>query len=172
MKALRYFLLMLMAGVLLSGCEKDTPLFEDQEDVELKSAQAPIPFKSNNRAVYHPEIPGRYMIHGTATHAGKLNPQESFYQFTSMVPTEIDGEMFMYLEGYGKMVGANGHGMEFTFWSYQTLDYTSYHGQIILTPGSGTGQFTGATGILNSSGGALPEDDFVFNKITGYLVYN
>jgi hypothetical protein len=112
------------------------------------------------------------MIHGTATHAGKLNPQESFYQFTSMVPTEIDGEMFMYLEGYGKMVGANGHGMEFTFWSYQTLDYTSYHGQIILTPGSGTGQFTGATGILNSSGGALPEDDFVFNKITGYLVYN
>lgn len=170
MKALRYLFLMLMAGVLISGCEKDTPLVDDQENVELKRAQVTIPFKANCQALPHPEIPGRYMVSGTATHAGKLNPQESFYQFTSMEIVEIDGQPFWHLEGFAKLVGANGHGFEATLWSYQTLDLTSFYGKVFITPGTGTGQFQGCTGTLDSSGGVGPEG--LFMTISGPLVYN
>lgn len=168
MKTLMYFFV--MALIVMAGCAKDYTMFETHDNLELKRAKVTIPFNSDNRAVAHPVIQGRYMISGTATHAGKINPQESFYQFTSMVPIEINGEPFLHLAGFGKLVGANGHGMEFTFWSYQTMDLSSYQGEIMLTPGTGTGQFAGATGTFNSSGGAVP-GEYTFSKITGYLVY-
>jgi hypothetical protein len=171
MKALRYLFLMLMAGVLFSGCEKDTPLFENQENIELKSANVPIPVKGKFQAEPHPDIPGRYMVSGTATHAGKINPLESFYQFTSAVIVEIDGQEFVQLEGFTKLVGANGHGFEATFLSHQTLGFPStFKGKTFITPGTGTGQFTGATGTLDSSGGANLEG--IYMTISGSLVFN
>jgi hypothetical protein len=171
MKALRYLFLMLMAGVLFSGCEKDTPLFEDQENVELKRAQVTIPFKGKFQAEPHPDIPGRYMVSGNATHAGKLNPQESFYQFTNVELVEIDGQPFWQLEGYAKLVGANGHGFEATLLSHQTLGFPStFQGKLFITPGTGTGQFTGATGTIDTSGGANLEG--IYMTARGHLVYN
>ena len=169
MKTLMYFFVMVL--IVMAGCTKDETMFEPQENLELKKAKVPTPFKADCQAVYHLEIPGRLMLSGNATHAGKINAEESYYQITSMVPTEIDGQLYMRLEGFGKIVGANGHGMEFTFWSYQTLDYSSFQGQVIITPGTGTGQFKDIKGTLESSGGVDVAGDFVFMTIAGYLVY-
>lgn len=158
MKALRFLILMLMAGVLFSGCEKDTQM-------------ADILFEANCRAEPHQEIPGRLMVSGTATHAGTINPQESFYQFTSEEIVEIDGQLFWHLEGFAKLVGVNGHGFEATFMSYQTQGFPStFQGKVFITPGTGTGPFKGYTGTLDSSGGANLEG--IYMTISGNLVYN
>ncbi|MFZ5431062.1 MAG: hypothetical protein ACOZDD_12575 [Bacteroidota bacterium] len=169
MKTLMY--LFVMALIVLVGCAKDDTMFEIRDNLELKKAKVPIPFKADCQAVYHLDIPGRLMLSGNATHAGKINDKESYYQVISMVPKEMDGQLYMRLEGFGKIVGANGHGMEFTFWSYQTLDYSSFQGQVLITPGTGTGQFKDCKGTLESSGGYDVAGDFAFMAITGSLVY-
>lgn len=171
MKTLRYLFLMLMAGVLISGCQKDTSLFEDQKNVELKLVQFTKPFKGNFEAEPHPEIPGRYMVSGNATLAGKVNPEESFYQFTHMEIVEIDGQLFLQLEGWAEIVGANGHGLKATLLSYQTLGFpATFQGKLFVIPGTGTGQFQGCSGTIDSSGEVGPEG--LFMTVNGHLVYN
>jgi hypothetical protein len=164
MKTLMYCFV--MALIVMAGCSKDDTMFESQDNLELKKAKVPIPFKADCQAVYHLEIPGRLMLSGNATHLGKFNAEESFYQFTSVVPTEIDGQQFLALKGFGKIVGANGHGMEFTFWSYQSMEYI-FKGKVEII--SGTGKFAGCKGTLESSGGYDVAGDFAFMTITGSL---
>ncbi|MFO7658928.1 MAG: hypothetical protein R6W78_17855 [Bacteroidales bacterium] len=132
---------------------------------------ADILFEANCQAEPHPEISGRLMVSGTATHAGTINPQESFYQFTSEEIVQIDGQTFLQLEGFAKLVGVNGHGFEATFMSYQTQGFpSSFQGEVFITPGTGTGPFKGYTGTLNSSGGV--DFEGISMTISGNLVYN
>jgi hypothetical protein len=166
MKTLRY--LLVLAIVLIAGCTKDSGIMDNQE-LELKRAKVPIPYKAEGRIVKDPVMPGLYWMNGVASHLGKIDSDQSFYQITSIVPTSIDGEIYLKLGGFGKLVGANGDGMEFTFWSYQHSIYGTYKGQTSIIPESGTGRFKGCTGILDSEGAVDAEGASFLT--TGEVVY-
>ena len=172
MKALKYFFV--LAVILIAGCGKDDVMLEGnrgrgRDNVEVKRANVPIPIKVDCWAVYHDHLPGRLIVGGTGSHFGKINPEESFYQFTGMEPDlDEDDEECMRLWGFGKMVGANGDGMEFTFVTYQYAD-RSFTSKGIITPGTGTGKFKGTTGSFEVYGGG--DDTALWFKGSGYLIY-
>jgi hypothetical protein len=167
MKKLRY--LLVMAVILIAGCATDDTMFETQDNLELKSANATIPFKADCWAIPNMDTPGRLDVGGTGTRLGKINPEESFYQFLTNGEGEDEhGVPCYHLTGFGKMVGANGDGMEFTFKSRQYLD-GSFIGVAEITPESGTGKFKGSTGSIDNFGATTM--DGIWFKAIGYLEF-
>jgi hypothetical protein len=172
MKALKY--LIVLAVIFIAGCEKDDTMLEGNRanghnDIELKRANVSIPIQVDCWAVYHDLLPGRLKVGGTGSHFGKINPEESFYQFMGMVEDlDQEGVGCMRLWGFGKMVGANGDGMEFTFVTYQYPD-RSFTSKGLITPGTGTGKFKGATGLFDIYGGG--DDTGIWFKGSGYMIY-
>jgi hypothetical protein len=191
MKTLRY--LLVLAVIFIAGCEKndimlDNPYYEHGRDkMEVKRANVPIPFKADCWVIpdwdsapmlvenLDPNDPKSYglsrlFIGGTGSHLGKINPKESYYLFEKMVfVIEADGTMYTSLAGVGKMVGANGDGMTFTFSSKQYLN-GDFFGEAEIIPGSGTGKFKGSTGSLETSGGYTMDGE-IWLKANGFLVY-
>jgi hypothetical protein len=125
------------------------------------------------------EIPGnpdhcflsKLYISGTATHVGKIDAEKSFYQFESAKFIIYNEMPYVEASGFGKLIGANGDGIEFTFWSKQSLIDGNYFGGSEIIPGSGTGKFKGCTGSFETSGAVDWEGDGVWNKAEGFLVF-
>jgi hypothetical protein len=184
MKKLRY--LLVMAVILIAGCATDDTMFETQENLELKSANASVPFKADCWVIpdwesdpiliegLNPYDPNSYsltrmFIGGTGTRFGRINAEESYYLFDRMVfGVDEDGVPCTHLTGVGKIVGANGDGMEFSFRSRQYLDYR-FFGKGEIIPESGTGKFKGSTGPFDTFGGRNGDD--IWFKAQGYLVF-
>jgi hypothetical protein len=184
MKTLMYFFV--MALIVMTGCAKDDTMPETQDNLELKKAKVPIPFKADCWIIpdwesvpiliegLNPNDPNSYSLNrlfigGTSTHLGRINAEESYYLFDRIVfGVDEDGMLCTHLTGVGKMVGANGDGIEFTFSSRQYLD-SRFFGKAEIIPGSGTGKFKGSTGSLDTSGGR--NEDEIWLKAQGYLVY-
>lgn len=184
MKTLMYFIV--MALIVMAGCAKDDTILETQDNLELKKAKVPILLKADCWGIpdwesdpiliegLNPNDPSSYsltrmFIGGTGSHFGRINTEESYYLFDRMVlGVDEDGVLCIHLTGVGKMVGANGDGMEFTFSSRQYPDYR-FFGKGEIIPGAGTGKFKGSTGSYNTSGGRNGDD--IWLKADGYLVY-
>jgi hypothetical protein len=169
MKALKF--LLALAVIFIAGCDKEDAMLEGNrgrghDNIGAIRANVPIPIKVDCWAVYHDLLPGRLKVGGTGSHFGKINPEESFYQFAGMEPDLDKGCMRLW--GVGKMVGANGDGMEFTFVTYQYAD-RSFTSEGLITPGKGTGKFKGATGSFDVYGGG--DDTGLWFKGNGYLIY-
>jgi hypothetical protein len=165
MKTLKYFLV--LAIILMAGCSKD--IGEMENPVELKRAKVPIPFIANCNAINDPGNEYRLIVGGNATHIGKIDADKSFYQFTKITPILIDGVVqYLELEGFGKLIGANGDGFDVTFNSLQSRDY-SFEGTADITEGSGTGKFKGCTGSFKTKGGL--DGDILLFTVIGTLEY-
>jgi hypothetical protein len=170
MKTLSYFFV--MAIILIAGCAKDETLFENPENMELKKANVPIPLKGEGWSDPDPQTSSKYITGGIGTHLGKINSEQSYYEFQKQDFIEIDGKPYYDLGGIGKLVGANGDSFEFTFTTRESLiDYTLV-GKSVIIPGSGTGKFKGCSGYYNYVGGLDVSGIhlFVFT-IEGELVY-
>lgn len=182
MKTLGYFLV--LAILVFAGCTKDDVLFENQDNLELKKAKMPIPFKADCYAITDIEsdlipiigidgylVHSRLIISGNATLFGKLDNQKSYYEAESLVFfIGDDGLPYTLNIGKGKVVAANGDSMEFTFNVTQSFDETnSYTGKAEFIAGSGTGKFMGCSGSCETFGGDA--EGGTWFKINGYLVY-
>jgi hypothetical protein len=166
MKTLKYFLV--MAIILIAGCSKDIGELDNPE-VTLKRAKVPLPFKADCRAITDTQNPYKLNISGNASHFGKIDDKDSYYLFTSMDPTMINGQPYMALAGVGKLTGANGDKINFNFTSFQSLIDKSYYGTAIIIPGSGTGKFKGLIGSFDNHGGV--DEAGVFFVAYGELSY-
>jgi hypothetical protein len=184
MKTLSYFFV--IAILVIAGCATDDTLFENHDNLELKKAKVPIPFKYDAYVVQDkesdliliegldPEDPKSYVLSrlicsGTATHMGKIDPEKSFYILEKMELFFENGIPYTKNTGKGILVGANGDCIEFTFTVLQNaIDFTCT-GVNEITPGKGTGKMDGCTGSIYMSGGVFGEG-FLF-KCEGYLVF-
>jgi hypothetical protein len=183
MKTIMYFFV--MALIVMAGCAKDDTMPQTQDNLELKKAKVPIPFKAELYAspdmdsepltVILPwggniSIPSRMIVKGTATHFGRVNSEKSYYEFkTYELYFDEDGRLFSYNTGIGVMVGANGDSMEFTWWVRQNRKTGDYYGENEVVPGSGTGKFKGATGSSTTVGWYHEDGVGVAFKIDGFL---
>ena len=155
---------------------------------ESKGANVALPFKADCWAVpdwnsapiliegLNPADPESYslsrlIVGGNGTRLGKINPEGSYYVFDSMKFEMIDEKPFIRLEGGGKITGANGDSIEFDFWSLQSAlpGDRPFTGEVEIIPGSGTGKFEGATGVLKSHGATTP--DGIWFKVDGHLTF-
>ncbi|HSO85664.1 MAG TPA: hypothetical protein VLQ91_03875 [Draconibacterium sp.] len=170
MKTLSY--LFVMAVILIAGCAQDDTMFETPESMELKSAKVPIPLKGEGWSDPDLQSSTRLIIGGIGTHLGKINSEQSYYDFKTQNYVEVDGLPFFDLTGFGKLVGANDDSFDFTFSTIQSLVDYSLVSKCDITPGSGTGKFKDCTGSFNTVG--APDVSgvhlYVF-KIEGELVY-
>lgn len=185
MKTLMYFLV--VAIFVIAGCAKDDTMFETRDNLELKKAKVPIPFKGELYASPdmdselfkvtfpwggHTFIPSRMIVKGPATHFGRVNSEKSYYEFkTYQLYFDEDGTLFAYNTGIGVMVGANGDSMEFTWWVRQNRVTGDYYGENEVIPGSGTGKFKGCTGSSKTVGWFHEDGVGVAFKIDGLLVF-
>lgn len=186
MKTLSYFFV--IAILVIAGCATDDTLFETQDDLELKKAKVPIPFKADLFLSpdyesdfiliegLDPNDPSSYTISrlfcsGTATHMGKLDPVKSYYTLDKLVFFMENGQPFTLNTGTGIIVGANGDSMEFTFEMKQSAIDGSFSGTNEIIPGSGTGRFKGCTGTINTVGGWPEEGPGAWSINEGYLVF-
>jgi hypothetical protein len=185
MKALLYFFV--MAILLIAGCAKDDTMFETQDNLELKKAKVPIPFKAD--CFGYPDTESdliswnigddiylsysRIIITGTGTHLGKINSDKSYYEFESIVYfTDDDGIPYTMNSGKGKVVAANGDSFEITFQVKNLFDENaSYTGNACIIPGSGTGKFEDCTGTFGTVGASDYAKGGTWFKLDGYLVY-
>jgi hypothetical protein len=175
-----------MAILVIAGCAKDDTLFENQDNLELKKAKVPIPFKYDAYVLQDkesdliliegldPEDPASYaysrlFCSGTATHMGKIDPEKSYYTLEKMVLFFENGVPYTKNTGKGILVGANGDGIEFTFTVMQNAMDFSCTGINEIIPGSGTGRLKGCTGTINMSGGPQGAGLLFINE--GYLVF-
>ncbi|MBW6536662.1 MAG: hypothetical protein K0B11_16765 [Mariniphaga sp.] len=166
MKTLMYFFV--MAVIVIAGCAKDDTMFETQDNLELKKAKVPVPFKADCFAVFDVEIYWKLWVSGTATHIGKID-EKSFYIIEA---TEyMEGVPYHINTGSGKLVAANGDCSDITFWVKQSDIDGSYTGTITFTPGTGTGKLEGVTGTCNMVGGMDYEKGGTWFKLDGFLVY-
>jgi len=176
-----------MAVILIAGCAKDDTMFETPDNLALKKAKVPIPFKADLYAIpdmnsdpilvvgLDPEDPNSYslsklIVGGTASHAGRINAEKSFYEFDRMEFVVENGDPLFKNTGIGILIGANGDGLEYTFLVKQLLD-GSCTGVAEIIPGKGTGKFEGCTGTIDILGGWSENDNNLWFKIQGYLVY-
>lgn len=87
--------LFVLAIIVITGCAKDETLFENHDNLELKKAKVPLPFKGDFYA--EPDMqsypilisgldpndpntyfPGRLYIRGTGTPFGKVDSEKSY----------------------------------------------------------------------------------------------
>ncbi len=187
MKTLMYFLV--VAILFIAGCAKDDTMFETQDNLELKKAKVPIPFKADLYIVpdlesdlilvegLNPEDPSSYansrlIVNGTGTHLGRINAEKSFYEFESLkFYLDENGYPFTLNTGAGIIVAANGDSFEFTFRIIQdAIDY-SWSGTNEIIPGSGTGKFEGYTGTIEAVGGLHEDGIGIWSLAQGYLEF-
>jgi hypothetical protein len=185
MKALMYFFV--MAVIVIAGCAKDDTMFETQDNLELKKAKVPIPFKADILAFYDTESDllawnigddtyysySRNILTGTGTHLGKIDAEKSFLLLESIVFfIDDDGLPYTLNSGKGKLVAANGDSFELTFQVKQGYDeFATGIAQNDIIPGSGTGKFEGCSGSIESIGVIDYEKGAYRIKADGYLVY-
>lgn len=153
--------LFLLAMLAIAGCAKDDPIDEN-----------PIAFKSECWSVPDLKVSSKYMIRGTASHLGKINTEQSYFDFKTVKYMKIDGFPFFDMRGMGKMAGVNGDSFEFNFKISQSLTDQHLGGKIDIIPGSGTGIFKGCCGCLDIIGriNAKEVHSFVFT-MEGALVF-
>lgn len=186
MKTLMY--LLVLAILVIAGCDKDNTMFETQDNMELKKAKVPIPFKADLYIVtdwesdkilvegLDPEDSSSYansrmIVSGTGTHLGKINTEKSFYEFENLkFFLDENGYPFTLNTGAGIIVAANGDSFEFTFKIIQNVIDYSWSGPNEIIPGSGTGKFEGCSGTLEAVGG-WQDDVGDWCIIQGFLVY-
>lgn len=186
MKTLMY--LLVLAILVIAGCAKDDTMFETQDNLELKKAKVPIPFKADLYIVpdresdkilvegLDPEDSSSYansrmIVSGTGTHLGKINTEKSFYEFENLkFFLDENGYPFTLNTGAGIIVAANGDSFEFTFKIIQDVIDYSWSGPNEIIPGSGTGKFEGCSGTLEAVGG-WQDDVGDWCIIQGFLVY-
>jgi len=184
MKTLMY--LFVMALIVMAGCAKDDTMLEAQDNLELKKAKVPIPFKGEFYAAPdmdsepltitlpwggNTNIPSRMIVKGTASHFGRVNSEKSYYEFKTYQLYFDEGVLFSYNTGIGVIVGANGDSMEFTWWVRQNRVTGDYYGDNEIVPGSGTGKFKGCTGSGKTVGWFHEDGVGVAFKIDGLLVF-
>ncbi|MBW6535309.1 MAG: hypothetical protein K0B11_09890 [Mariniphaga sp.] len=186
MKTLMYFLV--LAILVIAGCAKDDTMFENQNNLELKKAKVPIPFKYDAYVVWDeesdlvliegldPNDPASYaysklICSGTATHMGKINSEKSFYTLEKLVLFFEDGIPYTRNTGKGILVGANGDGFEFSFTVVQNAIDKTCNGINEIIPGTGTGKLEGYTGTIFMSGGLVEDRSMFLFECEGYLVY-
>lgn len=75
------------------------------------------------------------------------------------------------LTGIGKIVGANGDGIDFRFWGKQSILDGSFSGKANITPGTGTEKFKGCTGSFDTLGGFHMDGIGLWLKAQGSLVF-
>ncbi len=176
-----------MAILLIAGCAKDDTLFENQDNLELKKANVPVPIKADCFAIPDTESDliawnigddiyysySRLNVSGNSSHIGKLNPETNYYVFESITfLIGDDGLPYTLNTGHGKLVAPNGDEMEFTFEVMQSFDETSsYTGKTYIVPGSGTGRFEGCNGTFDEVGAVDYAKGGTWFKMDGYLVY-
>jgi hypothetical protein len=185
MKSLLYFFV--MAILLIAGCAKDDTMFETQDNLELKKAKVPVPFKADLLGFYDTESDllswnigentyysySRNILTGTGTHLGIIDAEKSFLLLESIIfCMDDDGLQYTINSGKGKIVAANGDSFEFTFRVKQLFDETaSSTSKNDIIPGSGTGKFEGCSGSIDSVGAIdFAKGGYRF-KVDGYLVY-
>lgn len=178
-----------MAVIFIAGCARDDTMFETPDNLELKMAKVPIPIKADLVAVPDMEsdlilvsgldpnnpgnyYPGRMIISGTVTHAGKVDDEKSYYEFEKIEFVIENGIPFTNQSGTGLMVGANGDSFEYTWWVKQSQLNGDYVGGMKITPESGTGKFKHSSGSGDIVGGWNQDRTGVFFNINGYLYYN
>lgn len=186
MKNLMY--LFVMSILIIAGCAKDDMFFENQNNLELKKAKVPIPFKADlflspdmeSEPILieglDPNDPASYQISrlfciGTATHMGKLDPVKSYYKHDKLVFFMEDNQPFSLNTGKGIIVGINDDSMEFTYEIKLSLIDGSFTGTNKIIPGTGTGRFEGCTGTIYTVGGLTEDGTGAWSINEGYLVY-
>lgn len=187
MKTLMY--LIVLAILVIAGCAKDDTMFETQDNLELKKAKVPVPFKADLYIVtdlesdvilvegLNPEDPSSYtksrlIVSGTGTHLGRINAEKSFYEFESLkFFLDENGYPFLLNTGAGIIVAANGDSFEFTFSIKQDVIDRSWSGTNEIIPGSGTGKFEGCSGTIEAVGGHHEDGIGMWCIAQGYLVY-
>ncbi|MBW6536663.1 MAG: hypothetical protein K0B11_16770 [Mariniphaga sp.] len=183
MKALIYFFV--MAVIVIAGCAKDDTMFETQDNLELKKAKVPVPFKADlymvldlNSELMEVPLPGGGIFYaktggilsGTCSHMGKIDAEKSYCYFKNMVfMLDEQGNPCSEQTGTGIIVGANGDSMETTWWNRQSWVDGSYIGTIDIT--KGTGKFEGCSGSGTTVGGWHDDGVGIWQKSEGYLVY-
>jgi hypothetical protein len=186
MKALIGFLAIGM--FLFAGCSEDVFFNEGLDGFELKEAHkranVPIPFKADLFAVPDMNhgflpfpgqpgvfVPKRMTIGGNGTHLGIVDDSgTSYYHLETFTAFYENETLFFNQAGYGKLVAANGDSFEFTFWAKISTDH-SWIGEIVLMPGSGTGKFTGCSGIIGCIGQSNPVEKINRWTCDGYIQY-
>lgn len=192
MKTLISFLAIGM--MLFAGCAKDDLFNEGFEGFELKEAPSranvPIPFKGNFWGIPDPESePGsiklpngniveyctRLIVSGTATHLGKVDSETSYYVVDNTVfgVDVLDDGPYPYLmqSGTGKFAAANGDSFELTWWAKISLLDRKWVGEMEIIPGSGTGKFTGSSGLFEGVGQGDPVERINRWTLDGYIQY-
>jgi hypothetical protein len=179
--------LLVVAILVIAGCAKDDTMFETQDNLELKKAKVPIPFKAELYATPDMEseimvvplpwgenryVPSKMIVSGTATHFGKINSEKSYYEFKTMeFYYDENDKLISYQTGLGILVGANGDSMEFNWWIKQSTETGDYFGENEIIPGSGTGKFEGCSGSASTVGGWHENGLGVWFIVHGFLVY-
>jgi hypothetical protein len=185
MKTLKYFFV--MAVILLAGCAQDDTLFETQDNLELKKAKVPIPFKGEWYSVPDMEsgfysvplpwggnmyITNRMLMSGKGSHLGKIDAEKSYGTITEMkVFLDENGNLLSVQSTITFLVAANGDSVALTSKGRQSWVDGSFVSQDEIIPGSGTGRFKGVTGSAVTVGGWLEDGVGVWSKSEGYLVY-
>lgn len=177
-----------IAMLLFDGCAKDEAFYESPEDFKLneahKRANVPIPFKADLFAVPDMNhgflpfpgqpgvfVPKRMTIGGNGTHLGIVGDSgTSYYHLETFTAFWENGTLFFNQAGYGKLVAANGDSFEFKFWAKISTDH-SWVGEIVLIPGSGTGKFTGCSGVIGCIGQSNPVEKINRWISEGYIQY-
>ncbi len=185
----RFIWLFAIGMLLYSGCAKDDTFIDrfDSSKPEMthKRANVPIPFKADMFAVPDMNhgflpfpgqpgvfVPKRMTIGGNGTHLGIIDDSGTSYYHLETFTAYFDenGTLFFNQAGYGKLVAANGDSFEITFWAKISTDH-SWKGEIVLKPGSGTGKFTGCSGIIGCIGQSNPVERINRWVAEGYLIY-
>lgn len=183
-----------VAMLLFAGCGEDYAFDERFDTFEpektWKRAAVPIPFKGSFCAVPDVESePGsitlpngtileyctRMIISGTATHLGNVDSETSYYEVDNTVfgvdMLEDGPHPFLVQSGTGKLTAANGDSFEYTWWAKISLLDRKYAGDFEIIPGSGTGKFTGSSGLLEGVGQADPVEHINCFTLDGYMAY-
>jgi hypothetical protein len=161
-------------------------MFENPNNLELKKAKVPIPFKADLFAVPDTEseilefpfpwggsyyLPSKMIVSGTGSHLGRINAEKSYYEFKTMVFFFENDNLFSHQTGIGKLVAANGDALEFTWWTTQSQTDGSCIGGAEIIPGQSTGKFEGGTGTFDTVGGWPEEGTGIWLKGQGYMVF-
>lgn len=146
-----------MAILVIAGCTNDDTITKAPIAMKIDCRAVPdktsdlIPVNVPGQDVYYSY--SRFNVSGAGSYIGKIDEENSYYVIkNSESLIAEDGLPYIRNTGYGKVVGKNNDGCEFTFWSNESIDNFKIAGELEITPKTGTGIFEGSSGTLDIVG--------------------
>ncbi len=157
----------------MESCAKDDTTTKIPISIKIDCLAVPdkksdlIPVNIPGQVVYYTY--SRLIVRGAGRYLGKIDAEKSFYVIKSIEFFTNDvGLQYIRNLGEGKVVGTNGDGFEFTFWSVESLDNFKIVGELKTILETGTGIFEGCSGTLNIVGSA---NNKLWLCVDGYLFF-